>query len=66
MREKLFPGDHASRASNLSALGKLELAAGRLETAAAHCRDALAMNERLHGRRSLAVAGFASKSWASS
>ena len=56
MREKLFPADHASKASNLSALGQLELAAGRLDTAATHCRDALAMNERLHGHRNLAVA----------
>ena len=56
MRERLFPGDHASKASNLAALGKLEQSAGRLDIAAKHYREALAMNERLHGPRDLAVA----------
>ena len=56
MKERLYPGDHATKASNLNALGKLELAAGHLDLALAHYRNALAMNERLHGRNSLAVA----------
>jgi serine/threonine protein kinase/TolA-binding protein len=56
MREKLFPGDHASKASNLSALGNLELAAGRLDIAQKHYEEALAMNERLHGKHNAAVA----------
>jgi serine/threonine protein kinase/Tfp pilus assembly protein PilF len=56
MKERLFPGDHATKATNLSALGDLELAAGHLDLALTHYRDALAMTERLHGRRSLAVA----------
>jgi len=56
MREKEFPGDHASKASNLSALGNLELAAGRLDVADRHYRSALEMNERLHGKRHAAVA----------
>src|SRR5262249_10342171 len=29
MRERQFPGDHASKASNLAALGNLDLAAGK-------------------------------------
>ena len=45
MREKLFPGDHESKASNLAALGGLELASGRMDTAQKHYEDALAMNE---------------------
>jgi serine/threonine-protein kinase len=56
MREKLFPGDHESKASNLAALGNLELAAGSMDTAQKHYEDALAMNERLHGKRATAVA----------
>ena len=56
MREKLFPGDHESKASSLAALGSLELASGRMDTAQKHYEDALAMNERLHGKRAAAVA----------
>jgi len=56
MREKLFPGDHASKASSLAALGALELSAGRLELAQKHFEDALAMNERVHGSEHPAVA----------
>src|SRR5262245_40439597 len=56
MREQLFDGDHESKASNLEALGKLEQTAGRYELSAKHYQNALAMNERLYGRRHSTVA----------
>jgi serine/threonine-protein kinase len=56
MREKLFPGDHESKAASLTSLGSLELASGRIDEAEKHYEDALAMNERLHGKHTVAVA----------
>ncbi|MBX5462911.1 MAG: tetratricopeptide repeat protein [Steroidobacteraceae bacterium] len=56
LREKLFPGDHPSKASSLAALGALELSAGRLDLAQKHYEDALAVNERVHGSEHPAVA----------
>jgi eukaryotic-like serine/threonine-protein kinase len=56
MRDKLFTGDHTSKASSLASLGKLELASGRMNTAQKHYEDALGMYERLHGKHNVAVA----------
>jgi eukaryotic-like serine/threonine-protein kinase len=56
MRDKLFPGDHDSKASSLAALGNLERVAGRMAKAQEHYESALAMSERLHGKGATAVA----------
>ncbi len=57
MREQLFPDDNAAKASNLSALGKLEQNVPAASNLQPHTtEDALAMNERLHGRTNIAVA----------